>query len=122
MILQKKVLSRGDVVVCDFDHGGIGAEQMKRRPSVVISDNFVNQSGRMIVVVPLSTHRSDPKPRRNEVLIPATESGLDCDGVAQPLQVRAVDREVRCDAKPIGRVSPPLMAEISSLLADLLAL
>ena len=50
----------GEVLICDFDDVGVGAEMVKRRPVVVVSMRDAS-GGRLVTVVPLSTTAPAPE-------------------------------------------------------------
>ena len=46
---------RGDVFWANLDPT-VGVEIKKKRPVVVVSNNVINQRGRLVIVVPLTTN------------------------------------------------------------------
>jgi len=86
-------IRRGTVVWVTLSPG-VGSEQTKRRPAVVVSNDAANRSayrhGRgVITVVPLTSSRAQALP--HQVDIPAGTGGLARGSVAQIEQIRAVD-------------------------------
>lgn len=115
-------MRRGDIFLVDFDPAR-GAEVDKRRPAVVVSNEGTNRriaelSWGVVNVVPLTT-RIEPV-RRFQVLIPASESGLEFDSKAQTEQIRAV--AMQRVQQPLGFIPPPLMRQIDQALRIQLAL
>lgn len=107
---------RGSVVWAEFGQG-TGSEAAKRRPAVVVSNNGANlsawQGGQGVVtIVPLT---SASRRRYNfQVSIPAAQSGLTKDSIAQAEQVRSVDvRRLTATSVVLG---DSVMGEISRAL------
>jgi mRNA interferase MazF len=89
-------MRRGDIHSVDLDPAR-GSEANKRRPAVIVSNDAANATaarlGRgVITVVPVTSNTERIYPF--QVLLPASETGLDRDSKAQAEQVRsiAVDR------------------------------
>jgi mRNA interferase MazF len=89
-------MRRGDIHSVDLDPAR-GSEANKRRPAVIVSNDAANATaarlGRgVITVVPVTSKTERIYPF--QVLLPASETGLDRDSKAQAEQVRsiAVDR------------------------------
>jgi mRNA interferase MazF len=85
-------MRRGDIYLVDLDPS-LGAEADKRRPAIVVSNDTANASatrlGRgVITVVPVTSNVERVHPF--QVLLPATETGLDRDSKAQAEQIRSV--------------------------------
>ncbi len=95
----------------------IGSEAARTRPAVVVSNDGANTTaarlGRgVITVVPVTSNTDHIYPF--QVLLPATETGLDVDSKAQAEQVRAVAVE------RVGEVVGSLGFELAELLDDAL--
>jgi len=104
-------MRRGEICLVDLEPLR-GAEANKRRPAVIVSNDGANSSaervGRgVITVVPVTSNTDRVYPF--QVLLPATESGLDRDSKAQAEQIRSI---------AIERVG----ARVGALPADLLAM
>lgn len=69
----------------------MGSEQSGRRPAVVVSRDAINRSSPVLVIVPVTTHRSQLL-YPSDVLVRAPEGGLEADSVLLGLQIRAVDK------------------------------
>ena len=113
---------RGEIWLVDLEPAR-GSEADKRRPAVLVSNDGANATasrlGRGVVtVVPVtsSTHRVYPF----QVLLPAGATGLGQDYKAQAEQVRSV--AVQRLGPRVGRVPPPLLAELDEALRLHLAL
>lgn len=108
---------RGSVVWADFGQA-VGSESSKRRPAIVVSNNGANvaawQGGQgVITIVPLTS--ASRRHYNFQVAIPAEQSGLTKDSIAQAEQVRSVD--VRRIAPTSAVVGGSLMGEISRALS-----
>jgi mRNA interferase MazF len=117
MIPPSPKLVRGTIVIVDFSADAQGREQMKIRPAIVISSDFYNERLDTVIVVPLSSLKDGAVVRTHEVLVKQGEGGLAADSVAQPIQVRTIDRTKRCQ-KVIGKVSPLIMRDIIAKLGE----
>ena len=107
---------RGEIRIVDLNPARSG-EADKRRPAVIVSNDGANTTaarlGRgVLTVIPVTSNVGRVYPF--QVLLPATETGLDRDSKAQPEQVRSVSVE-RISAK-VGTVPPQLMADIDDAL------
>lgn len=115
-------MERGEIRLVDLDPVQ-GAEANKRRPAVLVSNDGANAMaaslGRGVVtVVPVTSNTERVYPF--QVLIAATESGLDRDSKAQAEQVRSV--AVERIGRPVGRLPPSTMARLDDALRLHLAL
>lgn len=109
-------MRRGDIHVVDLDPSrGSGAD--KRRPAVIVSNDAANATARrlgrgVITVVPVTSNVERVYPF--QVLLPATDTGLDRDSKAQAEQVRSISVERVGDR--LGVVPNALMLEIDEAL------
>ena len=122
---------RGTVVRVDLSDG-IGKEQNKVRPAVVlrthdhetetdavvVSSDLLNKRLVTLIVVPISGLKGK-KAFKHEVEIEAGEGGLTERSVAQPIQIRTIDREKRVVAI-LGQLSSTTMTRISTSLFGIL--
>jgi mRNA interferase MazF len=115
-------MRRGEIRVVDLEPTR-GAEAANRRPAVIVSNDGANMTaarlGRGVVtVVPVTSNITRLYPF--QVLLGATDTGLDRDSKAQAEQMRsiAVDRLGR----RVGAVPPPLMAKLDEAIRLHLAL
>lgn len=109
-------MRRGDIYLVDLDPAS-GSEANKRRPAVIVSNDGANTAaarrGRGVVsVVPLTSNVTNV--RAFQAMLPADETGLDCDSKAQAEQVRSLDIG-RCSG-PIGSVPTVRMQDIDDAL------
>lgn len=115
-------MRRGEICLVDLEPLR-GAEANKRRPAVIVSNDGANSSaervGRgVITVVPVTSNTDRVYPF--QVLLPATESGLDRDSKAQAEQIRSIAIE-RVGAR-VGALPPDLLAMLDEALRLHLAL
>jgi mRNA interferase MazF len=113
---------RGEIRLVDLDPARPG-EAAKRRPAVLVSNDGANTTaGRLghgvVTVVPVTSNVERVYPF--QVMLPATETGLDRDSKARAEQVRSVSVE-RVSAW-VGTVTPALMLEVDEALRLHLAL
>jgi len=85
-------MRRGDIHSVDLDPAR-GSEANKRRPAVIVSNDAANATaarlGRgVITVVPVTSNTQHIYPF--QVLLPASETGLDRDSKAQAEQVQSL--------------------------------
>ena len=95
----------------------VGSEAARTRPAIIVSNDGANTTasrlGRGVVsVVPLTTNIDRTYPF--QVLLPASETGLDRDSKAQCEQVRSV--AVERIGRVIGEVPYELMLQIDDAL------
>lgn len=113
---------RGEIRLVDLDPARRG-EADKRRPAMLVSNDGANTTaarlGRGVVtVVPVTA--SIDKVYPFQVLLAATETGLERDSKAQAEQVRSLS--IECVSDKIGSVPPVLMQAIEDALRLHLAL
>jgi mRNA interferase MazF len=113
-------LVRGNVVVVDLNDAQ-GHEQSKIRPAVVISSDFHNDRLDTVVIVPISSLKEGSEARAHEVLLKKGEGGLDVDSVAQPIQIRTIDRKPRVK-RVLGKLPPLSVGRIGIKLIETLGL
>ena len=112
-------LRRGQLVLAELDPG-VGQEQRKTRPVLVVSNDGANlavsRSGRGVVtVVPLTSNVTDAsRSRPFQVVVAAGDSGLGPDSVIQAEQVRSISagRIVRS----LGFLPAAVMAAVDEAL------
>ena len=109
-------MRRGEIRLVDLDPMR-GAEADKRRPAVIVSNDGANAAaallGRGVVtVVPVTSATARVYPF--QVLLRASDTGLQNDSKAQAEQVRAVAVE-RLGAR-VGALPPALMADLDEAL------
>jgi mRNA interferase MazF len=81
---------RGDVYLVNFDPT-VGAEVKKTRPAVVIQNDIGNRWSPITIVAAMTSKFEDPL-YPTEVLVGASEGGLEVDSVVLLNQIRSVDK------------------------------
>lgn len=105
------VIAHGDVVWVDFGSPR-GSEPAKRRPAVVMQEDWLLASDiATVLVVPL-TSNIGLEAFPGNVLVPLDASGLEKDSVAVVSQVGPVSREF-LDPYPVGRLAGYLVTRIA---------
>jgi len=111
-------ISRGDVVLCDFNPV-VGTEQAGIRPAVVVQIDRANAVSPHTIVVPFTT-----KIRRvllpSHVFIPAGAGGVAKDSVVLCEQIRVIDK--RRIIKVLGHLEEPYMEKIAQALRTILGI
>ena len=115
-------MRRGDIYVADLEPTR-GSEANKRRPVVIVSNDRSNRTVDrlgvgMVTIVPLTSNTT--KLYNFQVLLLATETGLNEDSKAQAEQVRALS--VNRLGQRLGNVPTPLMTQLDGALRLHLAL
>ena len=67
-----------------------GSEQGGTRPAIIVSNDSINASSQVVLVVPCTTYRPTRRIYRSQVLIIAPDGGFDRDSIALGEQVRAI--------------------------------
>ena len=105
------VIARGDVVWVDFGQPR-GSEPAKRRPAVVVQEDWLLQTRiETVLVVPLASDTALEAFPGN-AFVPAAASGLPKDSVANVSQIGPVSREF-IEQVPAGRLPHFLMSQVS---------
>lgn len=105
------MIAHGDVVWVDFGSPR-GSEPAKRRPAVVLQEDWLLATAiATVLVVPLTSNVALEAFPGN-VLVPLDASGLDRDSVAVVSQLGPVSREF-IDPYPVGRVPAYVLSKIA---------
>jgi mRNA interferase MazF len=109
-------MRRGDIYLVDFEPSR-GSEANKVRPAVIVTNDQANKRaerlGRGILsAVPTTTNTERIFPF--QVLLPATETGLDHDSKAQAELLKAVDVERIYNR--VGSVNLELLAQVDDAI------
>ena len=104
------MIKRGDICWADFGEPR-GSEPAKRRPVVVIQEDWLLASNiNTVLVVPLTSNTRTASFPGN-ILIPALAGNLDRDSVANVSQIGPISREF-IEPYPIGHLPGYLTEEI----------
>lgn len=105
------MIAHGDVVWVDFGSPR-GSEPAKRRPAVVMQEDWLLATQiATVLVVPL-TSKLALEAFPGNVLVPVDASGLEHDSVAVVSQLGPVSREF-LDPYPVGRAPAYVLAKIA---------
>ncbi|WP_425844413.1 type II toxin-antitoxin system PemK/MazF family toxin [Agrococcus sp. TSP3-2-1] len=105
------MIAHGDVVWVDLG-SPLGSEPAKRRPAVVLQEDWLLASAiATVLVVPLTSNVALEAFPGN-VLVPVDASGLDRDSVAVVSQLGPVSREF-VDPYPVGRVPAYVLSKVA---------
>jgi mRNA interferase MazF len=69
-----------------------GSEQGGVRPVIIVSRDAINSSSPLVVVVPCTTYRAQRRLYPSQVMISATDGGLERDTIALGEQIRALSK------------------------------
>jgi mRNA interferase MazF len=67
-----------------------GHEQGFMRPALVVSNEPFNRTSGLLTVLPVTSVKSDRKPRPFEVFLPAGAAGNPVDSIVLPHQIRTI--------------------------------
>jgi mRNA interferase MazF len=111
MSVKRKMPSRGDVFMIDFDPT-VGHEQGGRRPALVVSADALNQSRvGLVTVAPITgTDRGIPA----HVKVEAPEAGLTKTSMIMADQLRSIS--LRRVIRRMGAVSTATMGQVEDRL------
>ena len=111
-------MRRGEIRIVNLSPT-IGAEAARTRPAVIVSNDGANTTAArlghgVVTVVPITTNTERVYPF--QVLLTASDSGLDRDSKAQAEQVRSISVE------RVGRLIGQVPVDLMALLDDALRL
>jgi mRNA interferase MazF len=84
-------MKKGKVVSVNFEPQ-IGAEIMKTRPAIILSNTLLNQKLPVITVVPLRSNLKLALPFMHTI-VPSSKNGLKVDSFADVCQVKSIDKK-----------------------------
>jgi mRNA interferase MazF len=103
---------RGEVYLVNSDPT-IGAEVRKTRPAVVIQNDIGNRWSPITIVAAMTSRFEDPI-YPTEVLVRASEGGLEVDSVVLLNQIRSVDKARR--VRRLGALKGQTVKEVDRAL------
>jgi len=115
MALTDKIPHRGDIWLVDLNPG-IGHEQKGKRPALIISDDFFNETrAGMVIVLPITS-----KDKGISLHVPLTpeKTGLDVNSYVKTEDIRAISKERLF--KQIGKVDKITLDKIGEIIKMLL--
>lgn len=109
------MIRRGDIIDVNLDPV-VGSETGKIRPCIVVTNDIYNERVPVIQVVPITAWSAKKARIRTNVTIePSSENGLSKTSLADCLQTRPVDRQLRF-VKTRGHLEAELMDDIDTSL------
>ncbi|MEG3933638.1 MULTISPECIES: type II toxin-antitoxin system PemK/MazF family toxin [unclassified Microcoleus] len=107
-------MRRGEVYDADFEPVQ-GSEQGGTRPAIIVSNDAINASSQVVLVVPCTTYRPPRRIYRSQVLIIAPDGGFDRDSIALGEQVRALAKSRLLRKR--GTLSESTVVQLDSALS-----
>ena len=101
------MIQQGEIYLCKAVQS---AGDSKKRPALVVSENWRNQYGSTVLVVPFTTEVAHSVPTR--VLVPQGEAGLERDSVAMCDRITTVQQSFLERGPYGGVINPMLLAQI----------
>ncbi len=109
------MLQRGMVIDVNLDPT-LGAETKKTRPCIVVTNDIYNQRVPVIQVVPITAWSAKKARIKTNVVLEATaENGLSKRSIADCLQTRPIDHQVRM-VRLCGKISADVLKQIDNAL------
>ena len=116
--MAQKLYKYGEVYWVKFDEETVGTELKGDHPGVIISDNWYNEEGKRVIVMPCSTTLKPIYPF--EVFIPnLANNGR--DGKIMVDQIKGIDKE-RIPGKSVNRLNEEQLAKVNEILLRLFKL
>jgi mRNA interferase MazF len=115
--MTEQSIKRGEVWKVKLDPTQ-GSEMQKTRPSVVVSNDVINERSAVVMICPVTGFTN--KAGRIHIFVPKGDGGLEKDSLVHCGQMRAVDK-TRLVYK-MGVLSESKMAEIQTGLSIVLDL
>jgi mRNA interferase MazF len=107
-------MKRGEVYDVNFEPAE-GSEQGGIRPAIIVSNDLINGSSKVVIVVPCTTYRNGRRLYRSQVLIMAPDGGFDRDSVALGEQIRAISKSRISDRR--GILSESALTQLDAALS-----
>lgn len=106
-----KIIKRGEIWIVNLEPS-LHREMHKKRPALIISNNFVHEKTYHAIVIPISSQA--PKTIGPEMVLIGGKEGLDKKSVILPLYIRSID-QTRLIEK-IGSLSEAKLLEVEESL------
>lgn len=55
--MSKRIISQGQIYICDLGNDIVGSEQSGERPCIVIQNNILNLTSEVIIVIPITSKK-----------------------------------------------------------------
>ena len=116
--MTEKLYRYGEIYWVEFDEETVGTELKGNHPGLIISDDWYNEEGKRVIVLPCSTTLKPIYPF--EVFIPnLANNGR--DGKVMVDQIKGIDKK-RLIGKAVNRLSEEQLAKINEVMLKLLKL
>lgn len=112
-----KIIKRGEIWIVNLEPS-LHRELHKRRPALIISNNFVHNKTYHVIVIPISSQV--PRTIGPEMVLIGKKEGLAKKSIILPLFIRSIDQE-RLIAK-IGSLTEAKLSEVGESLKLVLQL
>lgn len=112
-----KIIKRGEIWIVNLEPS-LHREIHKKRPALVISNNFVHKKTYHVIVIPISSQV--PKTIGPEIVLIGKKEGLDKKSIILPIYIRSID-QVRLIEK-IGNLTETKLVEVEESLKLVLQL
>lgn len=106
-------MKRGEIYFADLDPT-VGAENQKKRPVLIISNNANNKMAATLTVVPITSVIKKLYPF--EVLLESNKTGLSRDSKAQCHQIRTISKLRITSSAPIGMVDKEIIKKLEGAI------
>lgn len=116
--MTEKLYRYGEIYWVEFDEETVGTELKGDHPGLIISDNWYNEEGDRVIVLPCSTTLKPIYPF--EVFIPNLANNRK-DGKIMVDQVKGIDKE-RLRGRAVNRLNEEQLAKVNEVLLKLLRL
>lgn len=116
--MSQKLYQYGEIYWVKFDEETVGSELKGNHPGLIISDNWYNEEGNRVIVLPCSTTLQPIYPF--EVFVKNLANNGK-DGKVMTDQVKGIDKK-RLLGKPVNRLTEKQLAQISEILLKLFKL
>jgi mRNA-degrading endonuclease toxin of MazEF toxin-antitoxin module len=116
--MAKKLYRYGEVYWVKFDEETVGTELKGDHPGVIISDNWYNEEGNRVIVLPCS---STLKPIYPFEVFVENLANNGRNGKIMVDQIKSIDKE-RLPGQTINRLNEEQLTQINEILLKLLKL
>jgi len=118
MAEAEKLYKYGEIYWVEFDEETVGTELKGDHPGLIISDNWYNEEGKRVIVLPCSTTLKPIYPF--EVLIPDLANNGRA-GKVMVDQIKGIDKK-RLPGRAVNRLTKNQLEKINEVLLKLLRL
>jgi len=116
--MTEKLYRYGEIYWVEFDEETVGTELKGDHPGLIISDNWYNEEGKRVIVLPCSTTLKPIYPF--EVFIPNLANNGK-GGKIMVDQVKGIDKE-RLQGKAVNRLNEEQLIKVNEILLKLFRL